>query len=182
MELIGAVVVFLLSSMVGLLLALNLRVARLVNELATLGAGAAERAEVDAEQADAREQERRDHLDATAAIMLEHARLVGAGLAAEMREQSAQHRNDLRLAVGLPAVDVPAARRGRRASSPAAGPQLCQTGPASTTPAAGTRAASRGTQAAPGAWTVGDDEPTPPSGWTLDDVRERTQPGAEHGP
>lgn len=183
MALIGAVVVFLLGSLVGLVLALYVRVAHLANDLAMRGATEAERAEDEAERADAREQERRDHLDATAAIMLEHARLVGAALAAELREQSAQQRNDLRLAVGLPALQVPAARARRRTNPPGARP------PGSEAPASvrrGSTALPVGapvtlgpTRAAPGAWTVGDDEPTPASGWSLEEVRERTEQGAE---
>jgi hypothetical protein len=96
-------------------------------------------------------------------------RLVGAGLAAEIRQTATQQRNDLRLVVGLPAVEVPVARRPRRTAPRA-------------TPPAGTPAVPSPTAAAPGVWTVGDDEPTPPSGWTLEEVRERSQHGLERAP
>lgn len=142
MALIGAVVVFLLGSAVGLLLSLYLLVERVEKELAMRRAAEAERAETEAERANVREQERRDHLDAMAAVVLEHARLLGAALAAEIREQSAQQRNDLRLALGLPAIEAPTAQARRRARAAVA----------------------------------------PPSGWTPQEVRGRTQHGAERAP
>lgn len=142
MEVIGAVVVFLLGAAVGMLVALYLFATRFARSVETQLVEADERAEMRAD-------ERRAHLDATAAIVVDRMWLVGAGLAAEIREMAAAQRNDLRLVVGLPTVEVPGARAPRcppHASSPR---------------------------------TVGDDEPTPPSGWTLEDVRERTQQDAE---
>ena len=186
MEVIGAVVVFLLGAAVGLLVALYLLAARVARSVEAQITDAAERAEAQITDAAERAAEQRAHLDATAAIVVDRLWLVGAGLAAEIREMAAVQRNDLRLAVGLPAVEVPggcAPRRSpsRASSAPPSSPPMAASSRATfPTPHAGTPAASRPTRAAaPGVWTVGDDEPTPPSGWTLDEVRERTQHDAE---
>lgn len=176
MEVIGAVVVFLLGAATGTLAALYLLAVRFVRNIEAQVMEAAERAEQRAE-------EQRAHLDATAAIVVDRLWLVGAGLAAEIREMAAAQRNDLRLVVGLPAVEVPGARAPRR--SPSRAPPSSPPPPASSSatfppPREETPAASRPTRAAaPGTWTVGDDEPTPPSGWTLEEVRERTHRDAE---
>ena len=179
MEVLGAVVVFLLGAAVGMLVALYLLAARFVRSTEAQSAEAEERAEQRAE-------EQRAHLDATAAIVVDRMWLVGAGLAAEIREMAAAQRNDLRLVVGLPAVEVPGARASRppppRASSaPPRSPEVpASSRPRLPTPPAGSPAAPRPPRAAtPGTWTVGDDEPTPPSGWTLEEVRERTQHDTE---
>jgi hypothetical protein len=142
MEVMGAVVVFLLGAAVGMLVALYLLATRFARSVEAQLAEADER---DEQRAD----ERRAHLDATAAIVVDRMWLVGAGLAAEIREMAAAQRNDLRLVVGLPTVEVPGAR------------------------------ASRHPPHAPSTRIVGDDEPTPPSGWTLEEVRERTHHDAE---
>jgi hypothetical protein len=180
MELAAAVVVFLLGASVGLLVALYLLAARAEQRVKAEAA-------IETERTEAREQERRDHIDATAAIVVETLRLVGAGLAAEIRETAVQQRNDLRLVVGLPVVEMSAGRRPRRAAPRAttlrsSADSAGSPRPTSSTPPAGTLVTAGPTRAGPGAWTVGDDEATPPSGWTLEVARARSQHGAERTP
>lgn len=181
MEVIGAVLVFLLGACAGLLLGLYLVISRFIRSTEEQIAAAQERAEQHAG-------ERRAHLDATAAIVMERMRLVGAALAAQLRETAAEQHNDLRLAVGLPAVEVPGRRAPRRAApsvptAPHTSPRTAASSRATpATLAAATPATSSTTRAALGVWTLGDDELTPPSGWTPEEVRERAQQSAERAP
>ena len=169
MELIGAVAVFLLGSGVGLLVVLYLQGARR-NQLAE---HAAEQRAAALALAEQQHSERRAHLLAMTAALVERMQLVGAALAAEVRDANTQHRNDRRLAMGLPRVSVPGQvppprPAAERASSP----------PARSTPAP--PATRRSTMRASLADTA--DEPTPPSGWTLEQVRAHTNTADEERP
>jgi hypothetical protein len=169
MALIGAVGVFLLGSCVGLLVALYLQGAR-TNQLAEHAAEQRAEALALAEQ---QHNERRAQLIAMTAALVDRLQLVGADLAAEVRDANTQQRNDLRLAVGLPRVSTPSeARPSRPAAAWASSP------PARSTPA--TPATSR----EEGRASLADaaDEPTPPSGWTLEQVRAHTETAGEEHP
>ncbi len=141
MELIGAILVFLAGLSAGALVLLCLKVTRLVE-------GAEARHAQVLESAEQQHRERLAHADATTAIVVDRMRLVAAGLAAEIREATAAQRNDLRLAVRLPAVRVPGAPAPPRQALPRA--------PAND---------------AAGRSTLQDDEVTPPAGWTLEQAR-----------
>ena len=104
------------------------------------------------------------------AALVERMTLVGGALAAEVRDGYAQQRNDLRLAVGLPRVSVPG-----QVASPRPAAERASSLPARSTPAppATSRSPVRPFPAAAA------DEPTPPSGWTLEQVREHTETAGE---
>lgn len=166
MELIGAVAVFLLGSGVGLLVVLYLQGAR-KNQLAE---HAAEQRAAALALAEQQHNEQRAQLITMTAALVDRMQLVGAALAAEVRDANTQHRNDRRLAMGLPCVSVPGQiapprPAAERASSP----------PARSTPA--TSRAEVRTSLADTA-----DEPTPPSGWTLEQVRAHTNTAGEEHP
>ncbi len=167
MELIGAVAVFLLGSSVGLLLALYVQGARR-NQL---DEHAAEQRAAALALAEQQHSERRAHLLAMTAALVDRMQLVGAALAAEMRDANTQQRNDLRLAVGLPRVSVPGhGAKPRPAAERAPLPESTPTTPA-------TRRSTM--RASP---TDAADEPTPPSGWTLEQVRAHTETAGEEHP
>ena len=172
MALIGAVGVFLLGSCVGLLVALYLQGAR-KNQLAEHAAEQRAEALALAEQ---QHNEQRAQLITMTAALVDRMQLVGAALAAEVRDANTQHRNDRRLAMGLPRVSVPGQiapprPAAERASSP----------PARSTPAT---PATPATSRAEGRASLADaaDEPTPPSGWTLEQVRAHTNTAGEEHP
>lgn len=95
------------------------------------------------EEAERRHRERLDHANALATVVTDQVRLIGAALAAEVRESAAARRNDLRLAAVLPPVRVPGEA------------------PPTTPPS---RVGFSRT-------ALNDNEPTPPSGWTLEQIR-----------
>lgn len=103
MELIGAVVVFLLGSCAGVLVALYLQGARR-NRLAEQ---ATEQAISAAELTAQHHRELRTQLITMTTAVMERVQLVGGALAAEVRDANTQRRNDLRLVVGLPRASVP---------------------------------------------------------------------------
>ena len=169
MELIGAVAVFLLGSGVGLLVVLYLQGAR-KNQLAEHAAEQRAEALALAEQ---QHNEQRAQLITMTAALVDRMQLVGAALAAEVRDANTQHRNDRRLAMGLPRVSVPG-----QVAPPRPAAERASSPPARSTPA--TPATSR----AEGRASLADaaDEPTPPSGWTLEQVRAHTNTAGEEHP
>lgn len=151
MELIGAILVFLAGLSAGALVFLCLRVSRFVEAAEARHAHALESAED-------RHRERLAHADATTAIVVDRMRLVAGGLAAELREAAAAQRNDLRLAIHLPPVHVPGAPAPTEVKAPAT--------------ASARRSLSRAPAndaAAPSASQ--DSEATPPSGWSIEQIR-----------
>src|SRR5262245_9506990 len=100
MQLIDAVLVFLGLVCAGFLGGIFVVLVRLSRSRDKQYAGAMEAAE-------------RHHralcaqLTATSTTLMEHAHLIGAGLAAEIQAMATAHRNDLRLAMRLPPVHVP---------------------------------------------------------------------------
>ena len=169
MELIGAVGLFLLGSCVGLLVALYLQGARR-NQL---DEHAAEQRAAALALAEQQHNEQRAQLLTMTAALVERMQLARGVLVMELRDAVTQQRNDLRLAVGLPRASVPSEARpprptAARASSP----------PARSTPA--TPATSRTEERASLADAA--DEPTPPSGWTLEQVRAHTNTAGEEHP
>lgn len=147
MELIGAILVFLAGLSAGALLFLCLKVSRLVE------AAEARHAQV-LENAENQHREQLAHADAITTIVVDRMRLVAGGLAAELRDAAASQRNDLRLAIRLPAVHVPGA--------PVPGAVARQA--LSRSPA----------NDAPEGSAPQDSEATPPSGWTLEQIRAHT--------
>ena len=186
MELIGAVGLFLLGSCVGLLVALYLQGARrnqLDEHAAEQRAAALALAEQAAEQraaalalAEQQHNERRAQLITMTAAFVDRLQLVGAALAAEVRDANTQQRNDLRLAVGLPRVSTPSeARPPRPAAARASSPPAT---PARSTPAPPAPSREEGRASLADA----TDKPTPPSGWTLEQVRAHTETADEEHP
>lgn len=168
MEVIGAVVVALLGACVGLLLGLFLQGAR-KNHLAEQASAERATARTLAEQAsqqraavlgllEKQHAELRAHLMTMTAALADRMQLVGSALAAALREANAEHRNDLRLAIGLP-----------RASTPGEEPPETRH-PAEAKPLPKASHAAR---------PKTGDEPTPPSGWTLEQVRTHTATAEE---
>ena len=167
MALIGAVLVFVGLACAGFLAGLFVVVARFTRTTA----------EQQAEAIDVAEQHRRElrsQLTAATATILDRVQLVAAGLAAQLQATAAEQRNDLRLAGLLPPLRAPGER-----PHPAARP--------ATTPPSGTPAAhvsSPGRPVAPSttrpsfmraATTLREDEATPPSGWSLEQIRAHTE-------
>jgi hypothetical protein len=157
MELIGAILVFLVGLSAGALVFLCLCVSRFVEAAEARHAHAFESEEN-------RHRERLAHEDATTAIVVDRIRLVAGGLAAELRDAAAAQRNDLRLAIQLPPVHVPGA--------PAPPPSETRKAVPDGSNATGRQALSRSPAndaAVPS--TLRDSEATPPSGWSLEQIR-----------
>lgn len=178
MEVVGAVVVALLGACVGVLLGLYLQGAqrnRIAEQQQTATLVHAEQAEQQraAARALAEKQhtELRGHLMTMTAALVDRMQLVGAGLAAELRAVNAEHRNDLRLAIGLSRTSAPGEEPPpTRPTSPPPRPL-----PRPTPPPRPTISTSPIALAHSGPTPrCTSDEPTPPSGWTLEDVRSHT--------
>ena len=169
MELIGAVGVFLLGSCVGLLLVLY-RQGERRNQLAE---HAAEQHAATLALAEQQRHEQRAQLLAMTTALVERMQLIGTALAAEVRDANTQQRNDRRLAMGLPRVSATGEGRPPRPSA-----ERASSTPARSTPAA--PATRRSTMHASPADAA--DEPTPPSGWTLEQVRAHTETAGEERP
>ena len=228
MELIGVVIVGLLGACVGLLVGLFLQGAKhkqLAEQVIAQRATARTLAEQAGQQRGAalellekQHAELRGHLMTMTAASAERMQLVGGALAAELREANAEHRNDLRLAIGLPRASAPgeeppATKPPALASKPAASTKPSATpvrvaapptrpstppprpaplprpaappkprviaapiAPTSSRPPPTSSTAPRSHPARPA--STGD-EPTPPSGWTLEQVRTRTETAGE---
>ena len=163
MQLIGAMLVFLGLACAGFLAGIFVVVVRFARSTAEQHAEAMEAAEL-------QHRELRSQLTATTATILDRVQLVAAGLAAQLQATAAEQRNDLRLAGLLPPLRVPGETRGetRGATTPPNGSPAARvsTPPAtsSTTRPSLARAAS----------TLRDDDATPPSGWSLEQIRAHT--------
>ena len=174
MDLIGAALVFVGLACAGFLAGLFVVVARFLRTAAEQQAEAIEVAEQ-------HRRELRSQLTAATATILDRTQLVAAGLAAQLQATAAEQRNDLRLAGLLPPLRAPGERPHREA-------------PTATTPPSGTPAvhvSSPGRPAASSttrpsftraATTLRDDDATPPSGWSLEQVRARTAQVDEERP
>lgn len=227
MELVGAVVVALLGACVGVLVGLYLlgaqrnklaeqqHAAMLVHAEQAQQQRAAARALAEKQHA-----ELRGHLMTMTAALAERMQLVGAALAAELRQVNAEHRNDLRLAIGLPRAsmpddELPPTRPTMPPPRPAAPPKLDASTRTSTRTPPGAAPAPRAPLPKPALppkpmvsaqpiapassrpavqiptapptprsakRTSTGDEPTPPSGWTLEQVRTHTETAEERRP
>lgn len=167
MALIGAALVFVGLACAGFLAGIFLLVARFTRTTA----------EQQAEAMEAAEQHRRElrsQLTAATATILDRVQLVAAGLAAQLQATAAEQRNDLRLAGLLPPLRAPGEQpRGETRSA---------TTPPNGTPAAhvsspGGPAASMTTRPSfmRAASTLREDEATPPSGWSPEQIRAHTE-------
>lgn len=163
MELIGAVGVFLLVACTGLLVALYFQGERR-NQLAE---HAAEQRAAALALAEQQHNEQRAQLLTMTAALIERMQLARGVLVTELRAAATQQRNDLRLAVGLPRASGPDEGRPPRPAAERA----------SSLPAGAPPATSRAPVRTSLADTV--DEPTPPSGWTLEQVRAHTNTACE---
>ncbi len=166
MELIGAALVFLGLACAGFLAGLFVVVARFTRTTADQQAEATEAAEQ-------HRRELRSQLTAATATILDRMQLVAAGLAAQLQATATEQRNDLRLAARLPPLRIPGEEPQRGARTRAT--------PPSGTPAV--HVSSPGRPVMPsttwpsialGATTLRDDDATPPSGWSLEQIRART--------
>ena len=164
MDLIGAALVFVGLACAGFLAGLFVVVARFTRTTADQQAEAIEAAEQ-------HRRELRSQLTAATATILDRVQLVAAGLAAQLQATAAEQRNDLRLAGLLPPLRVPGEvphGEKRSATTPPNGSPAARvsTPPAtsSTTRPSLARAAS----------TLREDEATPPSGWSLEQIRAHT--------
>ena len=224
MELIGVVIVGLLGACVGLLVGLFLQGAKhkqLAEQVIAQRATARTLAEQAGQQRGAalellekQHAELRGHLMTMTAELAERMQLVGSALAVALREANAEHRNDLRLAIGLPRTSTPgeeppATRRPPEAKPTHASKPIVASGKAATTTRPSTPAprpaplpkptpppprvtaapiapaSSRPTPTSGAAPTShaarpkSSNEPTPPSGWTLEQVRTHTATAEE---
>lgn len=164
MELIGAILVFLGFVCAGLAAGIFWVLVRLAQSRDEQHAEAMARAE---------EHHRALCNQLTAAM--ERGHLLAAGLAAEVRAMTAAHRNDLRLAARLPALRVPGEKppQQERAERPPPSSTTARTTPA--TPAnTNANATSAAQPAAPIASRMTDEDATPPSGWSLEQIRAHT--------
>ncbi len=174
MALIGAALVFVGLACAGFLAGLFVVVARFMRTTA----------EQQAEAIEAAEQHRRElrsQLTAATATILDRVQLVAGGLAAQLQVTAAEQRNDLRLAGLLPPLRAPGKRphlEARPATTPPSGtPAVHVSSPGrpvapSTTRPSFMRAAT----------TLRDDDATPPSGWSLEQIRARTAQVDEERP
>ncbi|MBK8255732.1 MAG: hypothetical protein IPK82_24080 [Polyangiaceae bacterium] len=176
MGMIGTILTFLLGACVGLLVGLFLQGGQRI-ELAKqallqeemLAKQAREHAQMLAEQAAnlAAEQHgetRAQRLTLFAALESQIA-LTGAALAAQIKETAAEHRNDLPLAQRLPPLARPGESTGHLSSdSTALSPILNPHSSGSTL------------------LRVGDDEATPPSGWSIEMIRAKHQQAEQTHP
>lgn len=160
MQLIGAVLVFLGLVCAGFLGGIFVVLVRLARSRDKQHAEAIEGAE-------RHHRALRSQLTETSATILERAHLVGAALAAEIRAMAAAHRNDLRLAMRLPPLRVP----GEAPREEAPPPQSLTRASSPATPAP---SSTTQPSAPPLALTVDDEDPTPPSGWSLEQLRAHT--------
>ena len=165
MQLIGAMLVFLGLACAGFLGGLFVVVVRFARSTAEQHAEAMEAAEL-------QHRELRSQLTAATATILDRMQLVAAGLAAQLQATAVEQRNDLRLAGLLPPLRVPGEEpRGetRSATTPPNGSPAAR---ASSPPA--TSSTTRPSLARP-ASTLREDEATPPSGWSLEQIRAHTE-------
>ena len=152
MLVIGAVLVFVGLVCAGLLAGILVVLVRLARGRDEQHAEAMERAEAHHRALCAQ-------LTATSTTITERAHLLASGLAAEIRAMAAAHRNDLRLAMRLPPLRAP----GERARDAAH----------TTTPPASS-STTRPRAPEPIVLTAGDEDATPPSGWSLEQIRAHT--------
>ena len=167
MELIGAMLVFLGLACAGFLAGLFVVVVRFKRSTAEQHAEAMEAAEQ-------HHRELRSQLTATTATILDRVQLVAGALAAQIQATVAEQRNDLRLAGLLPPLHVPGEeQRGktRSATTPPNGSPAARAR-SSTTPA--TSSTTRPSLARV-ASTLRDDDATPPSGLSLEQIRAHTE-------
>ena len=166
MQLIGAVLVFLGLAGAGFLAGIFVVVVRFARSTAEQHSEAMETAEQ-------HRRELRSQLTATTATILDRVQLAAGDLAAQLQATAAEQRNDLRLAGLLPPLRVPGEKaRGetRSATTPPNGSHaarassLAPPATSSTTRPSLTRAAA----------TLHDDDATPPSGWSLEQIRAHT--------
>lgn len=164
MQLIGATLVFLGLACAGFLAGLFVVVVRFARTTA----------EQHAEVMEAAEQHRRElrsQLTATTATILDRVQLAAGGLAAQLQATAAEQRNDLRLAGLLPPLRVPGDKARGETRSATTPPNGSPAARASTPPA--TSSTTRPSLAR-AASTLRDDEATPPSGWSLEQIRAHT--------
>ena len=174
MDLIGAALVFVSLACAGFLAGIFLVVARFTRTTA----------EQQAEAIEAAEQHRRElrsQLTAATATILDRVQLVAAGLAAQLQATAAEQRNDLRLAGLLPPLRVPGEEpqggARTRATPPSGTPAIHVSSPGRPAASVTTRPGFTRTGA-----TLRDDEATPPSGWSLAQIRARTAQVDEERP
>lgn len=170
MMLMGAVMVFLLGTIAGLLVGLFMQGARR-GRLADESAARAVEAEDGAER---RHNERRAHLDAVAAVLVSRMETAAKGIGAELRDSATQFRNDLRLAVGLVPVRVPREWRSPDPAPISVSRARCASCERSTPSAASSARAATSSGMDDHTLLFRDNETTPPSGWTLEEVRAHT--------
>jgi len=158
MLVIGAVLVFVGLVVAGLLAGIFVVLVRLARGRDEQHAEAMERAEEHHRALCAQ-------LTATSTTSMERAHLLASGLAAEIRTMAAAHRNDLRLAMRLPPLRAPgeSARDTAHTAAKLAG---------ATPPASSSTTRPRAPE--PIVLTAGDEDATPPSGWSLEQIRAHT--------
>ncbi len=164
MQLIGAMLVFLGLACAGFLAGIFVVVVRFARSTAEQHAEAMEAAEL-------QHRELRSQLTATTATILDRVQLVAGGLAAQLQATAAEQRNDLRLAGLLPPLRVPGEEPRGETRSATTPPNGSPAAWASTPPA--TSSTTRPSLACV-ASTLREDEATPPSGWSLEQIRAHT--------
>ena len=164
MQLIGAMLVFLGLACAGFLAGIFVVVVRFARSTAEQHAEAMEAAEL-------QHRELRSQLTATTATILDRVQLVAGALAAQIQATAAEQRNDLRLAGLLPPLHVPGEERRGKTRCATTPPNGSPAARASTPPA--TSSTTRPSLAR-AASTLRDDEKTPPSGWSLEQIRAHT--------
>ncbi|MBK8252621.1 MAG: hypothetical protein IPK82_08125 [Polyangiaceae bacterium] len=176
MATIGTIVTFLLGACVGLLVGLFLQGGQRI-ELAKqallqekmLAKQAREQAQMLAEQAAnlAAEQHAETRAQRATLFAALHGQitLTGAALAAQIQETAAEHRNDLRLAQRLPPLTRPGEHARHVSSGSTDLPSVLNPHGSGST-----------------LLRVGDDEATPPSGWSPEMIRAKHQQAEQTQP
>ena len=167
MQLIGAMLVFLGLACAGFLAGIFVVVVRFARSTAEQHAEAMEAAEL-------QHRELRSQLTATTATILDRVQLVAGGLAAQLQATAAEQRNDLRLAGLLPPLRVPGEEPREETRSATTPPSGSPAARASTPPATPATSSTTRPSLARVASTLRDDDATPPSGLSLEQIRAHT--------